>query len=433
MVKKNVLIVSYSYPPSNVPAAQRPFALAKYLNKEKYNIKVITCLSGDSPLGSDKNMDILLDGVQVIDIPSLMGNQIKNIRQENKAVQQKTIVAKIKGKILGLAATFVIPDKAIFWVPKVIGFLRKNPELVKNTDILFSTSPLFSNHIIASYIFKRNRKIKWIADIRDFFFTGSEGEESWKSTISRRLERKVIKNAASLTFVSESMKELYSKAYPSHTKKMSLVYNGVDKKELEGLENTQSVSENSEVTIFYSGSFYKGLRSPLTLLELIDRAAKVNPVLSDKVKIVIAGEVENELKEKMSTAQSFSKVSFLGKVPRRDLLQIMREADLLWLIVADVPSHYRTIPIKLFEYVALDKFILNFSPESAEVSDIMKKYQLGMNIPKIEDATVSSFMEILTSIVEKKPFNLSKKEAFMNDFDREAIILKYEELFDRQG
>ena len=35
-MKKNILIISYSYPPSNVPAAQRPYAVAKYLDKEKF-------------------------------------------------------------------------------------------------------------------------------------------------------------------------------------------------------------------------------------------------------------------------------------------------------------------------------------------------------------------------------------------------------------
>ena len=37
-MKKNVLIISYSYPPNNVAGAQRPYALAKYLDKEKYNV-----------------------------------------------------------------------------------------------------------------------------------------------------------------------------------------------------------------------------------------------------------------------------------------------------------------------------------------------------------------------------------------------------------
>jgi len=33
MQKKKILIISYSYPPANVPAAQRPYSFAKYLDK----------------------------------------------------------------------------------------------------------------------------------------------------------------------------------------------------------------------------------------------------------------------------------------------------------------------------------------------------------------------------------------------------------------
>jgi hypothetical protein len=35
-MKKNVLIISYAYPPNNAAGAQRPYALEKYLDKTKY-------------------------------------------------------------------------------------------------------------------------------------------------------------------------------------------------------------------------------------------------------------------------------------------------------------------------------------------------------------------------------------------------------------
>jgi hypothetical protein len=53
---KKVLIISYSYPPSQAPAAQRPFYLAKYLNKEIWEVHVVTPKFSDSSMGHDKNI-----------------------------------------------------------------------------------------------------------------------------------------------------------------------------------------------------------------------------------------------------------------------------------------------------------------------------------------------------------------------------------------
>lgn len=65
-MKKNILIISYSYPPNNVAGAQRPYALAKYLAKEKYNVTVITCKNPDLPLGKNDNFDANIEGVELL-------------------------------------------------------------------------------------------------------------------------------------------------------------------------------------------------------------------------------------------------------------------------------------------------------------------------------------------------------------------------------
>ena len=57
MEKKKILIISYSYPPSNVPATQRPYAVAKYLNKDEFDVSVITCGNADVSWGVNEGFN----------------------------------------------------------------------------------------------------------------------------------------------------------------------------------------------------------------------------------------------------------------------------------------------------------------------------------------------------------------------------------------
>ena len=78
------------------------------------------------------------------------------IIEKKMADKKKSISSSIKAFFFNLLSSLVVPDKAIFWVPNVIKFLKNNPQLVKSCDLIYSTSPAFSNHLIARFIKKNN-------------------------------------------------------------------------------------------------------------------------------------------------------------------------------------------------------------------------------------------------------------------------------------
>src|SRR5690606_13367557 len=96
-MKKNVVIISYAYPPNNVAGAQRPYALAKYLDKEKYNVTVISCENPDLPIGKNENFNPSLEGVKLVLIKSKVGNSAAKLRQEaGQQNKKKSITSAIK-------------------------------------------------------------------------------------------------------------------------------------------------------------------------------------------------------------------------------------------------------------------------------------------------------------------------------------------------
>jgi hypothetical protein len=399
-MKKNILIISYAYPPNNVAGAQRPYALAKYLDKFKYNVIVITCKNPDLPLGKNGNFDPNLEGVKILHIKSKVGNIIGNLRQNKNHLKKKSISIFVKSIVFKLAQLFIFPDKAMFWLGNVKHFLKNNPQLIDNADVIFSTSPGVTNHQIALYIKKQKKKIQWIADFRDFnYLENWEEKKGIKPFLHKKLEYNIIKEATNLTFVTNTMLQAYQRHYKSFAHKMLSVYNGF---EMEEVNNDASSSVNDQLVFFYAGTFYNGLRSPLPLLQLVDKALEENIIDSSKIKIQIAGNIDEQTKLQMSKYNSYTCIDFLGNLPRTQVLDYMNKSTFLWLIVANIKSHYQTIPIKFYEYMATKRPIINFAPNDAEVSYIIKENQMGFNVNTLDFSLEQSyplFQEVVSNFI----------------------------------
>ncbi|RMA58951.1 glycosyltransferase family protein [Ulvibacter antarcticus] len=430
---KNVLIISYSYPPSNAPAAQRPFSLAKFLDKSKYNVTVITCRNADSSIGFDLSFNENIEDVSLIKINSLVGSNIGSYRSAGmvSTASKTSIKAKLKKKLFTTFSTMILPDKAIFWYPKVISYLKKNNTYIDKTDILFTTSPLFTNHLIGNYIKKRNSNIKWLADFRDFHYVENwSRKSSLKSMYHKRLEQKVIRRANIITFISAAMQEVYEKYYLKEKHKMHYVYNGFDMDDFKGL--SIDTLQNSRLTIFYAGSFYKGVRSPFPLLSILDSCFEKKYLTPNEIVIKIAGNFEQDLLEEAKNYKSFSCIEFLGRIPRSEVLNHLTKSDLLWLIVGNEITHYTGVPIKFYEYLASRRPIINFAPQNSEPTKIIKEFELGVSFDS-ENTSSEKDHNLFNTLIEKyrsgkmnAPLDAKLIEVFTRD--KQAKI--FEELFE---
>ncbi|NMH25348.1 glycosyltransferase family protein [Flavobacterium solisilvae] len=427
-MKKNILIISYSYPPLNVPAAQRPYALAKYLDKSKYNITVITCKNPMSYLGFNKCFNPTLDNVSVIKINSYIGSSKKNVSNNSVNIKKGSFMASIKKSIFDFAQKLVFPDRGMFWYPKVKGYLKKNKELLKHTDVVLSLSPMINNHRIARYVKRRSDRIKWIADFSDFYYVdGWVNKTGIKAFLHKRLEYSIIKEATSISFVTKTMQKAYQKFYPQHWDKMHCSYNGFDRSDF---IDSPKYSDNDKLTFFYAGTFYNGLRSPLPLMQLLDKAFEDNLLTKDEVQIQIAGNIDEEQKQVMRDYKSYCCVDFLGNLPRTEVLQYMCKTTFLWLIVANIKSHYQTIPIKLFEYIAAKRPIVNFAPIISESSQIIQEKNLGYNFNTLDfnvEESYAIFKDLLLKY-KQRGFNQLMPNENLESFTWEYQIRLLEEI-----
>lgn len=429
MEKKKVLIISYSYPPSNEPAAQRPYAVAKYLDKDEFDVTVVTCGNRDTFYGINKDFNPDLPNVNLLKINSLLGDGATSLIKST-TTKKKSLKSRLKASIFKLLSSMVVPDKAIFWYPKVRKYLMQNKDLINASDIVFSTSPSFSNHLIGKFIKAKNKDILWVSEFRDFHFVETVSRpKNLKQLINKKLEHTVLKHSDKVSFISYAMQGLYSNYYTKLNSKFRVVYNGFDLSDFDNLKIEKVV--NQKLTIFYAGSFYRGVRSPIPLLKILDRLFEKGIVNANEIEIRIAGSFDNDLIEEVRNYNSFACIKFIGKIPRAEVLTHLVSADLLWLIVGNKSTHYTGVPIKFFEYLGARRPILNFAPSESEPTRIILENKLGWNFDTANfnlKQAVETFEQI---IIDYKTGVLSEslENKFIPEFDRKHQGILFGKLF----
>lgn len=436
-MKKNILVISFAYPPTNVVGALRPYYISKHLNKSGNNVTVITSRSHKKLNGLDEYHDheiyspsISPNGkVKVIYIGKYLGRHGKpnanNLRPKSPL---KSALNHIVYKVAKGLSYPIYPDKAVHWSYLVQHYLKKNSEIVNNTDIIISTYPAPSNHNIAKYIKRINPNIHWIADFRDFYYQNNlQHQPSFKNTLHKRLESKFIREADSLIFVTESMLEKYQLAYSQYRHKMQCIYNGFDKEDIISIDSKPA---EPKLSIFYAGSFYNLQRSPFPLLKILDISFSTGLLNEKDINIKIAGNIDEVTKSRIAKYKSSSCIEYLGVVPRKEAINYMAKSTFLWLIVANIPSHYETVPAKLFEYIGVRRPILNFAPDRSEASRIIEANKIGHNFNTMDfdlEKSYQVFQELVVAFKSGK-YNTALPESITETFSWQNRVLLLEDI-----
>ena len=432
MNKTHVLIISYSYPPINAPSAQRPYAIAKYLDKEKYKVTVITCGNPDSCLGFDPDFNDSLKEVSLIKIDSFYGLNFVNLKTDT----HRTYFGQVNYKIRQIVSIVInktsIPDTAIYWYSAVICFFKKNKNLFKDIDYVISTSPIFTNHLIGHFIKRKYPNIKWLADFRDYHYIENwKNKRHFKSFFHRKFEQKIINCTDQLCFITSSMQEIYGLNYPTHASKMNFIYNGFDQNDLKDI--CIKTLNSKRIKFFYAGTFYNGARSPFDLFSLVDQAIKAQLISPNDIEINIAGNFDEELLNKSKLFLCYPAIKILGVLPRKTVLKKLSDSHLLWIIVANKVSHYTGVPIKFYEYLAVRRPIINFAPEHSELTKIIDEMNLGVNFNNVNFSLSNEkekFFKLINDFKEGR-LNAPLKNEFPDKFSRESQTILFEKIFSK--
>tara|TARA_B100000795_G_C22798013_1_gene440365 strand:+ start:1316 stop:2602 length:1287 start_codon:yes stop_codon:yes gene_type:complete len=414
---KKVLIISYYWPPSGGAGVQRWLKFVKYLPEFKIHPIVVTVDENFAAYPKlDNSFDKDIEGVEVYKTKATDYYKFyTQFKGEKKIPQGGVPSAKSgwKNKVsLAIRNHLFIPDPRVGWNKFAI---NKATELIEKgeIDIVITTSPPHSTQMIGLALKEKFPNIKWIADLRDpwtnIYYYKDLGHSKWSDKANQKKELEVLEKADDVIVVSPHMKLLFeSKSKTISANKIKVIPNGFDHTEFENIIKER----NPEFNITYVGTANKDYDIDGFLLALL-QLKKEN--ISFKWNIV--GDFSDDVKRTIKESGLLPYVKYHGYLPHSEAIKHTILADLLLLIIPNVPNNKLIYSGKLFEYIATKNPILCLGPDDGDAAELIKKNNLGKNFIYDQHEDISNYI--------KKTFTkYSCNESIIKNFDSNQFSRK---------
>ena len=383
---KKVLFISYLYPPIANSGTQRSIKFVNYLPDFGWKPIVLTVENPPDTSIEHRLMEEVDSNTHIERVPfwsDVLSKKIATIL--SPIIESKKMEEGIAWRI-----RIPIPDICGMWAPSAI---KKSVELYQEEkyDMIYATGYPWTSFLIASQV-GRKTGVPYILDYRDLW-TQYDYSFGYRSRILKKfdiiLEKRILSNASSILTVSQSLKSYIQNNLPNNSNcKIHVITNGYDLKDFNITVPFKKMA-NKKLNIVYTG-VWKINYSPEELYCAVSEIANDNRSILDRIFITTAGYPQG-----FAAKYGISSIiKELGPVEHCIALNLMKEADVLFLPVPEGIYSKASLPGKLFEYIGSGTSILAYVPLDSEVANVLSDVGGSLciekgNINKLKDTLIN--------------------------------------------
>jgi len=375
---KNVLFITYYFPPSGGSGVQRGLKFVKYLKQFGW---IPTVLTVDPEFASFPELDNqLLD-----DVPKSI--RVHRTKSWDPYSAYASWTGKKKSDAVGVGflgsehaswkekfarwirANIFIPDARRGWIRHAVKGAKDLSNDVQ-FDAVVSTGPPHSVHLISEHV-SEILNIPWVADIRDAWPDVAYADMLPTSPLVRKrdikIRNRVLKSAAARVAVTE---DLARKMSAGSATTFSVIRNGFDPDDMSGIEPIGL----SGFTLVHTGSMAPA-RNPLPLWSILSEedSRRRWPDL----KLILVGNVDSTIRKAADEAGLDDIVEYVSYLPHAEALRYTVSADLLLLPINRVSDAAGIVTGKIYEYLASSRPVLGFGDPEGEAAEILSESDSG--------------------------------------------------------
>lgn len=422
---KNVLFIVYYFPPMGGSGVQRPLKFAKYLKEYGWN-PIILCPKPGAYQFFDETLveEVKLAGLEVVRVDAktpfhALGGASK---------QTGLITGKSANFLRKISRKIYFPDNKKGWIKPA---LNKAKELIssKNIELIYSTAPPFSNHVIGMELNKQFN-IPLVVDYRDLFvgnhFDGtlSQKEHSKK----KQLEQNWLRQTNGITVLDDYASNKIEEIEPSASPKIKVLPHGYDPADFETNQKPTLQYHQNKINWLYSGLFYES-NQPDVFLSAWKSIIDDNPEVANKIHLHFQGGLDQRIKNLIKELGLELLVSDYGYVSHPVAVANLMSADILWMISNFDKKNKQIKSGKLFEYLGSKKPILALVHESKAAS-LIRNYGAGYSAsPNLKEEIIT----VLKRILIDWDSNLIPKvnSALVENHNRKLLTKQLAQFFDQ--
>ena len=431
METKKILIITYYWPPAGGPGVQRWLKFAKYLPEFGWKPIIFTPENPSYPLLDESLLKDIPENLEIIKTkiwePYQLAEKLNKSNKKFKAGQfdvgkNQSWKSKLSIWVRG---NFFIPDARFFWIKPSTKFLE---EYLKENkiDVVVTSGPPHSLHLIGLHLKKKLPNLKWIADFRDPWTEISYYKHLRLTKSSdkkhRQLESDVFKNAD----ITLATSYTDAKNFRKNGANAVCITNGFDEADaLQTLKFSNSQILKQNFTLSYIGVLEQ-LRNPENLWKALENLVKTNSDFAENFTLKFAGRVDDKILHSIENSGLKNHVLNLGYISHDKAINEMQNSDMLLITNFPDESSKGIIPGKIFEYLATGKQIISFGPNDADVSKILTETNAGKHFSYDDSETIKNF--ILEKFELWKNGNLLENTQNIEQFSRKNLTKKLAEI-----
>lgn len=426
---KKALILTYYWPPSGGAGVQRWLKFAKYLQQYNWEPVVYTAKNGEMPeIDSSLEKDIP-GNITILRTPIWEPYSIYKAFIGQKKDQKINAAFLNEKKKQGLMANFAvwvrgnffIPDARKFWIKPSIRYLHNYLQQHK-IDVIISSGPPHSMHLIAKGIKQKHPNIKWVADFRDPWTNIDFYSDLKLSSIAdakhKRLEKEVLRACDAVISVGKLMSEEFIEINAGQKEKFHVITNGYDEDDL----LKSNIEKDKKFSIAHIGTLVK-TRNPNTLWKVLSELVKENDSFKNALEIKLVGKLDIAVKESIELYGLSSFVNKIDYLPHDKVIAEQQRSRVNLLLVNKTPNAKSILTGKFFEYLSAGAPILAIGPPDGDLAKILNETKAGM-ISDFEDMTVLK-KNILKLFNDP---NLTRNEEEIKKYSRKNLTKKLAEI-----
>lgn len=377
--ERNVLLISYYWPPSGGAGVQRWLKMAKYLCRLGWKVTVYT----------PDNPDFYqLDPTLLDDVPAEVVTLKRRIIEPNRWLSRRGAKRAGVGLLqeggqrqgllyrlaLWLRANVFVPDARMLWIGPSVRYLkrwlREHPQ-----SALITTGPPHSMHMIGLRL-HRMTGLPWMADFRDPWtnidYAHHMPMTAWARRRQMRMERDVVREANVVLAVTPGMQAEYEAL---RGRPVQLVMNGFDEEDIEP-RGPMPEASGAAFTLLHLGSLNAD-RNPHLLWHTLQRLVQEGKLVPGTMRVQLVGSVDDSVRTDVSRLGLDAFVEMLPSMPHSAVMQRLQGASALLLCINATPNSKGILTGKLFEYLASRRPIVSIGPRDGDAARIVREAQAG--------------------------------------------------------
>jgi len=421
---KNVLIITYYWPPAGGPGVQRVLKFTKLLPKFGWRPIILTVEDGDYPAKDESLVAKIPENCRVYRSSILEPYSLyRRLTGKGKDEKLPTFVlnenhsAGFKNKLATWArANVFIPDARIGWIPSGV---KEGKRIIReeNVDLIFASSPPHTVQLIAKRL-SGSTGVPWVADFRDpwteAFWSANLKKNPLSDTLDKRMERSVLSKADAVVTVSEGVKEMLGNKADN---RYEVIQNG-----FEPIELNQDKLKDFRILFIGSLSNYQNPESLFKAVETLSRDIR------EQVTIQFVGRIFNGF-DTIFEQYNHLNIEQLPYMPHRELMQFAQQAAVLFRPVAQSSYADKNVGAKTYDYLALRKPILTLGVKPS-VSETMLRETGSGELFLYEDVSgISSFVLRCFEQWKQDGTTLLDNQNQLNSYSTEFQVERLAELF----